>query len=84
MVSTGAYNRLSGHLREATGIRIASASICRDCPAFGVCTTIALHRRTAEIGIHEAALRGHRSWMATGETQRAYRRHQGGLKWACI
>ena len=35
--------------------RIASASICRDCLAFGVCTTNTSYGRSVEIGIHEAA-----------------------------
>ena len=60
--------------KKARVYRIESASICRDCPAFGVCTTNALYGRTVEIGIHEAALRRHRSWMATEEAKRAYRR----------
>ena len=60
--------------KKARVYRIAAASVCRDCPAFGVCTTNASDERSVEIGIHEAALRRHRSWMATGEAQRAYRR----------
>ena len=60
--------------KKARVYRIESASICRDCPAFGVCTTNAMYGRTVEIGIHEAALRRHRSWMATEEAKRAYRR----------
>ena len=60
--------------KKARVYRIESASICRDCPAFGVCTTNALYGRTVEIGIHEAALRRHRSWMATEEAKRTYRR----------
>ena len=60
--------------RKARVYRIAAASVCRDCPAFGVCTTNASDGRSVEIGIHEAALRRHRSWMATDEAQRAYRR----------
>ena len=60
--------------KKARAYRIESASICRDCRAFGVCTTNALYGRTVEIGINEAALRRHRSWMATEEAKRAYRR----------
>ena len=54
--------------------RMASGSVCRGCPAFGVCTKNQLHGRTLEVGLHEAALRRHRDWMATGEAQQAYRR----------
>ena len=51
-----------------------SASVCRECPAFGVCTKNALHGRILQINPHDAALRRHRAWMATGEAQQAYRR----------
>ena len=54
--------------------RMASGSVCRECPAFGVCTKNALHGRTLEIGLHEVALRRHRAWMQTSEAQQAYRR----------
>ena len=56
--------------KKARVCRIASGSACQDCPAFGVCTINASQGRTVEIGIHEAALRRHRAWMATDETQR--------------
>ena len=56
--------------KKARVYRIASASFWRDCPAFGVCTTNASYGRSVEIGVHEAALRRHRSWMATDEAQR--------------
>ncbi len=51
-----------------------SASVCRECPAFGVCTKNALHGRTLQINPNDRALRQHRAWMATSEAQRAYRR----------
>ena len=54
--------------------RMASGSVCRECPAFGVCTKNKLHGRTPEVGEHEAALRQHRASMATREAQQAYRR----------
>ena len=60
--------------KKARVYRIECASICRDCPPFAVCTTNALYGRTVEIGNHEAALRRHRSWMATEEAKRTYRR----------
>ena len=61
-------------IKKARVYRMASGSSCRDCPAFGVCTTNESHGRTLEIGIHEAELRRHRTWMATDEAQRVYRR----------
>ena len=51
-----------------------SASVCRECPAFGVCTKNALHGRTLQINPNDTALRQHRAWMATREAQQVYRR----------
>ena len=51
-----------------------SAAVCRECPAFGVCTKSALHGRVLQIRPDDAALRQHRAWMATREAQQAYRR----------
>jgi len=66
-VSKGVYARL---------YHPASASICKSCPAFGVCTNNALRGRTLQIGPHEPAVRHHRAWMETEEAQRVYRRRQ--------
>ena len=52
----------------------ASGTLCRACPAFGVCTTDRRHGRALEIGPHDALLRRHRAWMRTEEANRAYRR----------
>ena len=54
--------------------RVASASVCRECPAFGVCTRNASAGRTLEIGPYDLALRRHRNWMATDEAKQAYLR----------
>ena len=54
--------------------RVASASVCRECPAFGVCTKNASAGRTLEIGHYDVALRRHRDWMATTEAKQAYLR----------
>ena len=51
-----------------------SASVCRECPAFGVCTKNTLHGRVLQIRPDDAALRQHRAWMETREAQQAYRR----------
>ena len=44
-----------------------SAAVCRECPAFGVCTKSALHGRVLQIRPDDAALRQHRAWMTTRE-----------------
>ena len=48
--------------------------MCRECPAFGVCTKNASAGRTLEIGPYDVALRRHRDWMATPEAKQAYLR----------
>lgn len=52
------------------------AAVCRDCPAFGVCTTDRRQGRALEVGPHEAALRAHRTWMATEEATTVYRQRK--------
>ena len=54
-----------------------SGSVCRACPAFGVCTKDGRHGRALEIGPHDDALKRHRAWMSTDEAAAAYRRRQG-------
>jgi hypothetical protein len=49
--------------------RITQSSVCRDCPAFGVCTRDRRQGRALEVGPHEAALTAHRVWMATDAAQ---------------
>ena len=49
-----------------------SGSLCRNCPAFGVCTTDKRHGRALEIGPHESLLLSHRAWMRTQEAKGAY------------
>jgi transposase len=48
-----------------------NAAVCRQCPAFGTCTTDEWQGRSLEVGPHEAALAAHRAWMATDEAQYA-------------
>ena len=50
----------------------ASGSVCRECPAFGVCTKDGTHGRGLEVGPHDVALRHHRAWMETEEAKQAY------------
>ena len=54
----------------------ASGSVCRACPAFGVCTRDARHGRAIEVGLHDAASRRHRAWMSTEEARQAYRQRK--------
>ena len=53
-----------------------SGAICRQCPAFGVCTTDARVGRTMAIGPYDAALRRHRAWMSTTAAKEAYRQRK--------
>ncbi len=56
--------------------RTLSGSICRECPAFGVCTTEVRLGRTMAIGPYDAALRRHRAWMSTTAAKEAYRQRK--------
>lgn len=49
-----------------------SASVCRACPAFGVCTTNKRHGRSLSINPEEEALRRHRAWIQTEEAKALY------------
>ena len=42
----------------------APGAVCRACPAFGVCTK-SKDGRNVTVGPNDAALRRHRTWMAT-------------------
>ena len=52
----------------------ASGSVCRECPAFGVCTKNRRKGRSIDVGPHDAVLRQHRAWMETGEAKEMYKR----------
>ena len=60
--------------RKARTYRMASGSVCRECPAFGVCTKNATVGRSLQIGQYDASIRRHRDWMASSEAQEAYLR----------
>jgi transposase len=49
-----------------------SGRICRNCPAFGTCTTCQHHGRELQIGDHEVLLRQHRVWMKTEPAKTIY------------
>lgn len=51
----------------------AGAEVCRQCPAFGVCTKDRRQGRRLEIGPHEPAIQEHRHWMATPEAKGLYK-----------
>jgi hypothetical protein len=55
--------------RPVVRVYRAEVAICRDCPAFGVCTKDGRQGRALEVGPHETALRDHRTWMASEEAQ---------------
>lgn len=52
--------------------RVASGSVCRECPAFGLCTKDARLGRTLHIGQHDEVIRRHRAWMETEEAKQFY------------
>jgi transposase len=53
-----------------------SGAICRQCKAFGQCTTCNHHGRELQIGPNEAVLKRHRAWMATEEAKAIYSRRK--------
>ena len=66
-------------MKKTKGIPVrlyrASASVCRQCPAFGTCTKNT-YGRAMEIRPQDAQLRQHRAWMATAQAREAYRRRK--------
>ena len=54
----------------------ASRTVCRTCPAFGVCTKDAHAGRALWIGTSDVLLRKHRQWMRTDEARSMYTRRQ--------
>ena len=54
----------------------ATGAICRECPAFGICTKDQRWGRTLWIGPHDALLRRHRQWMETDEARALYARRK--------
>ena len=55
----------------------ASRTVCRTCPAYGVCTKDKHSGRALWIGPSDDLLRRHREWMPTEEAQRLYSRRKG-------
>ena len=50
----------------------ASRTVCRACPAYGVCTKDAHTGRALWIGPSDTLIRNHRQWMATEEARALY------------
>ncbi len=66
----------SSSTNKGTPVRVyraASASDCRNCPAFGVCTKDYPRGRKLEIGSRDHVLRAHREWMSTEAAKTAYK-----------
>ena len=74
--------RLSfSYTKQARGhlVRVyrARGAVCRECPAFGVCTKDGRHGRGVTVSSNETALRKHRVWMTTREATGLYALRQG-------
>lgn len=68
------------HIRSArnrTAVRVyrAFGGVCRNCPAFGICTR-SRGGRILEVTPEDAVLRRHRAWMETEEARAAYSRRK--------
>jgi transposase len=57
-------------------IYYASRTVCRTCPAYGVCTKDAHSGRALWIGASDVLLRKHRQWMRTDEARSLYKQRQ--------
>ena len=55
----------------------APGAVCRACPAFGVCTK-SKDGRNVTVGPNDAALRRHRTWMATSAATRGLQAEEAG------
>ena len=58
--------------RRVVRVYRSSGVVCRDCPAFGVCTRDGRHGRAIEVGPHDTTLRSHRAWMSTDRARQLY------------
>jgi len=59
--------------KKGTSVRVyrAAGSVCRNCPAFGICTR-SDEGRILEVSPEDAVLRQHRAWMATEQAKADY------------
>ncbi len=63
---------------KQTGVRVyrGRGAVCRDCPAFGLCTKDHRQGRSLNISPLAAVRQAHRAWMATDEAKERYRRRK--------
>ena len=69
--------RKNGKVRGPFQVYRASRTVCRPCPAYGVCTKDVNSGRALWIGPTDALLRKHRHWMATERARGLYARRKG-------
>ena len=69
--------RKNGKVRGPFRVYRASRTVCRACPAYGVCTKDVHSGRALWIGPSDALLRQHRHWMTTERARRLYARRKG-------
>ena len=68
--------RNNGKVPEPFRVYRASRTVCRACPAYGVCTKDVHSGRALWIGPSDALLRKHRHWMTTERARRLYARRK--------
>ncbi len=63
-------------IQHANGVPLrlyrAAGAVCQACPAFRACTRAKKIGRSLAIGLHDAVLRRHRSWVSTSAAKEAY------------
>ena len=69
--------RKNGKVRGPFRVYRASRTVCRACPAYGVCTKDVHSGRALWIGPTDALLRQHRHWMTTERARGLYARRKG-------
>ena len=67
------FVRIKPRRGTLTRLYRASGAVCRECPAFGICTKDSVFGRGLQVGPHDVALRRHRAWMETEEAKQVYR-----------
>ena len=69
--------RKNGKVRGTFRVYRASRTVCRACPAYGVCTKDVHSGRALWIGPTDALLRQHRHWMTIERDRGLYARRKG-------
>ena len=70
------FRRCKGTKSGQNRVYYASRTVCRTCPALGVCTKDKHSGRALWIGPSDMLLRKHRQWMKTDEARKLYARRQ--------